>query len=84
MPKGWRVAAERDIFSEFCTEYIKDDLLLWSRIVLPASVQMSQELETYGNTWDAMSDDARLEAQNLLKGVKGQYVMELDLEAQGI
>ena len=79
-PKGWRVAGGRDIFAEFCTEYLKGDLLLWARIVLPTDTRLSHQLETYGNAWDEISDAARLEAQNLLKGVKAEYVMQLDLE----
>ncbi|EJD36478.1 hypothetical protein AURDEDRAFT_174437 [Auricularia subglabra TFB-10046 SS5] len=75
LPKGWRFAGGRDIFADFCNEYIKADLLLWSTLVLPESAQVSQRLAVYSETWDSMDQGTHLEAQNLLKEVKTAYVM---------
>ncbi|EJD33422.1 hypothetical protein AURDEDRAFT_131684 [Auricularia subglabra TFB-10046 SS5] len=80
LPKGWRFAGGHDIFADFCNEYIKADLLLWSRLVLPESAHISQRLAVFGDGWDLMDHDGRLEAQNLLKEVKAGYVMDITLK----
>ncbi|EJD39867.1 hypothetical protein AURDEDRAFT_171004 [Auricularia subglabra TFB-10046 SS5] len=80
LPVGWRLAdTRRDVFAEFCTEYIKGDLLLWARIVLPASGPVSDRLSYYADTWDLLCEIQRREAQDLLRGVKTAYVKALDL-----
>ncbi|EJD49995.1 hypothetical protein AURDEDRAFT_161016 [Auricularia subglabra TFB-10046 SS5] len=80
LPTGWRVAEDRrDVFAEFCRDFIKEDLLLWARIALPASSLVSNMLAYYGETWDFLCDHDRLEAQNLLKGVKGAYLKAMDV-----
>ncbi|EJD38443.1 hypothetical protein AURDEDRAFT_172524 [Auricularia subglabra TFB-10046 SS5] len=79
LPTGWRVADERrDIFAEFAGNFLKEDLALWARIVLPASVAVADRLAYYGETWDFLCPVQRLEAQNLLKGVKVAYVTAMD------
>ncbi|EJD48541.1 hypothetical protein AURDEDRAFT_162500 [Auricularia subglabra TFB-10046 SS5] len=80
LPKGWRFAGGRDVFADFCNEYIKADLLLWSRLVLPESAHVSQRLAGFCDRWDSMNNGDRLDAQNLLKEVKANYVMDVTLK----
>ncbi|EJD46643.1 hypothetical protein AURDEDRAFT_164465 [Auricularia subglabra TFB-10046 SS5] len=69
------------MFEEFSSEYMKADLFLWARIINPSCGSVAEQLIVYGETWDSLCSHRRLEAQNLLRGVKAAFLFIQELRA---